>query len=178
MSFFLVCNEDSTTFVLNDQNAMETSGWSINFDTTLNQIGQCGDGGSWTSYTGHAVVGSMSYIFSGEGTFKLQFSNCWNAGYVPVLYDGAEIGRSTTQDDVQTIEQAYEDGKVLVLKDEGINSVVRVLEFTTTTSCATGKKRSLEFRLFFNNFWAFFNFKRIHVFWRIFQPNASPYHAV
>jgi hypothetical protein len=76
----------------------------------------------------------MSYTFSGEGTFKLKFSNCWNSGYVLVFYDGTEIGRSTLQNDIQTIELVYENGKVLELKDEGNNSVVRIIEFITTTN--------------------------------------------
>ena len=161
---------------------MEISGWSIDFPANnhMNMLDStCSPNGhEWYSYAQDGTVGSMSFTFSGNGTFKITYSNCdINQGTVYVFYDGEKIGQSYTRT-VETIEQAYEDGKVLVLKDEGINSVVRVLEFTTTTSCDPGKKRSLEFRLFFNNFWAFFNFKRIHVFWRIFQLNASPYHAV
>jgi len=127
---------------------METSGWSINFGVTLAQIGQCGDAGSWTAFTGSTAVGSMSYTFSGEGTFKLTFSNCFNQGYVPVLYNGTEIGRSTTENDVQMVEQAYENGTVLELRDEGENSVVRILEFITTINCDQSK-----------NFFSFFKVK-------------------
>ena len=72
---FSVCN--STIHVLNNQNVMEASGWSINFGSTLFAHNGCTDDGSWSSFSEYQQVGSMSYTFSGEGTFKLQFGILW-----------------------------------------------------------------------------------------------------
>ena len=131
---------------------MEASGWSINFGHIMQHFDDaCSpNGNSWYSWDTNDSVGSMSYIFSGTGTFKLKFANCWtdDPGHAAVYYDGAEIGRSTG--DVQTIEQSFEDGKLLELKDEGVNSVLRIAEFITTPTCDeseedTGKKLFLFF---------------------------------
>ena len=115
---------------------MEASGWNIMFTQIMEtkNLGKvCSpNGDSWYSYNGGARVGSMSYTFSRTGTFNLTFANCYGDGYVPVSYDGVEIGRSTSLNDTQTIEGAYENGTVLELKDMGANSVVQITEFITT----------------------------------------------
>ena len=86
----------------------------------------CGKGQAWYGWSSSADVGSISTILKGNGRAKLNFGNCWDTGIVKVYLNDIEIGSADNNVPSKDIEFDFQQGNVLMLRDEGPNSVIQL----------------------------------------------------
>ena len=90
---------------------------------------KCGNGQAWFGWKSGNGVGSISTtLTAASGRGQLSFGNCWDNGNVKVYLDGNEISAAgpNTQ---KVVEFDFQAGAILMLRDEGQNSVIQFTKF-------------------------------------------------
>ena len=96
----------------------------------------CGNGQAWFGWSNGAEVGSISTtLMAASGRGQLSFGNCWDKGTVKVYLDGNKIFAAGPKIQ-KVVEFDFQAGAILMLRDEGQNSVIQFTKFTIL-NCGT-----------------------------------------
>ena len=97
---------------------------------------KCGNGQAWFGWKSGNGVGSISTtLTAASGRGQLSFGNCWDNGNVKVYLDGNEISAADPNTQ-KVVEFDFQPGAILMLRDEGGNSVIQFTKFTIL-NCGT-----------------------------------------
>ena len=82
---------------LGDSELMRSNGWEVNtmYDKNSRSINACNNKFNDENFYGWSVgddVAELSYTFSGDGEYSIEFGNCWTEGAVMLYYNDVIAG--------------------------------------------------------------------------------------
>ena len=119
-------------------NEMEANGWKLHNITRDEQYCmlndpdatiECSADDGWYGWGCESSSGTLSTTLRGSGIITIRYGNCWDGGYVNIYLNNTLMDSAISHNYKETSIE-YEEGAIVKIKDEGANSVIKLISIT------------------------------------------------